>query len=99
MFFPSGIVHTGYDALPGSIEWQCLKTSQQLNQQYYRKFNIPYKQIGAMIVAWDEKQVGLNLCPPHTHTPHTRAPEPRPESQLALEGAVHNNEQAQPFIK
>ena len=61
MFCFSGIVHTGYDALPGSIEWQCLKTSQQLNQQYYHKYNVPYKQIGAMIVAWDEKQVGSNL--------------------------------------
>ncbi|XP_072037824.1 glycerol 3-phosphate dehydrogenase-like [Amphiura filiformis] len=53
----SSIIHTGYDALPDTSECQFLQTSQQLNQEYYEKFNIPYKRIGAMIVAWNEEEL------------------------------------------
>lgn len=53
----SGIVHTGFDVQPGSIEHKCLEMSRGLNKKVFDKYNIPFKELGALMVAWNEEEV------------------------------------------
>ena len=50
----SAIVHTGFDAPPGSLEARLLAESRQLWPDVVEDLHIPYLQTGALMVAFDE---------------------------------------------
>lgn len=55
----SGIIHTGFDAPPGTIEAECLKRSRELWPQLVEDLKIPFIPCGAVMVATsdEEKQI------------------------------------------
>ncbi|XP_066303386.1 glycerol 3-phosphate dehydrogenase-like isoform X2 [Branchiostoma lanceolatum] len=53
----SGIVHTGFDATPSTIEHQCLEDARILNKTIYNKYNLPFEERGALLVAWNQDQM------------------------------------------
>lgn len=52
----SGIVHTGFDAKPGTIEADCLKRSRELWPGLVEKLRIPFLPCGAVMVATNEEE-------------------------------------------
>jgi glycerol-3-phosphate dehydrogenase len=63
----SGIIHTGFDAKPGSVEAECLKLSRDLWPQLIEDCKIPYIPCGAVMVATseEEKQIIENTYIPN----------------------------------
>eukprot|EP00058_Branchiostoma_floridae_P010969 XP_002596457.1 hypothetical protein BRAFLDRAFT_103227 [Branchiostoma floridae] len=53
----SGIVHTGFDATPSTIEHQCLEDARILNKAIYNKYSLPFEERGALLVAWNQEQL------------------------------------------
>lgn len=49
----SGIVHAGYDALPGTLKAKYNVLGARLMQQKCRELDVPYKINGALVVAFD----------------------------------------------
>ena len=58
----SGIVHTGFDAPPGSIETSCLRKSQELWPELVEKLKIPFLPCGAVMVATSEEEKQIILA-------------------------------------
>ncbi|ARD48660.1 NAD(P)/FAD-dependent oxidoreductase [Sporosarcina sp. P33] len=52
----SGIVHTGFDAPPGSLEAECLKRSRELWPDYAEQLKIPYIPCGALMIATSDEE-------------------------------------------
>lgn len=52
----SAIMHTGFDAPPGSVEVSCMKAGYAEYQKIYQRFNLPMLKTGALVVAWDAEQ-------------------------------------------
>lgn len=52
----SGIIHTGFDAPPNSLEAKCLIRSRDLWPDYTEQLKIPYIPCGAIMVATDEDE-------------------------------------------
>ncbi|WP_339161324.1 NAD(P)/FAD-dependent oxidoreductase [Siminovitchia sp. FSL W7-1587] len=52
----SGIIHTGFDAPPNSLEAECLKRSRDLWPDYTEQLKIPYIPCGAIMVATNEEE-------------------------------------------
>lgn len=52
----SGIIHTGFDTKPESVESQCLKRSRELWPQLIEDCKIPYVACGAVMVATTEEE-------------------------------------------
>lgn len=50
----SAILHTGFDAPPGSVEWQCVQAGYQEYLQIRSAMNLPLLETGAHVVAWTE---------------------------------------------
>lgn len=61
----TAILHTGFDAKPGTLESQLVARGYQLLKQYAVETGIPVEPIGAILVAWDEEQ--LNSLPELKH--------------------------------
>lgn len=63
----SGIIHTGFDAPPNSIEAECLRRSRSLWPQLVEDLKIPYIPCGAVMIATstDEKEVIENKYIPN----------------------------------
>lgn len=63
----SGIIATGFDAPPGSIESKCLQVSQQIWPSLIEKLKIPYLPCGAMMIATteEEKETIMNTYIPN----------------------------------
>lgn len=53
----SAILHTGFDAPPGSIEVACMKAGYSEYLSIRNKFNLPLLKTGALVVAWNDEQV------------------------------------------
>ena len=51
------MLHTGFDAPLGSLELHCIQRSQKKIFEVLKKLQLPFKTVGATIVAWDQKQV------------------------------------------
>ena len=55
----SGILHTGFDAPPNSIEQQCVEAGYREYLEIRERLNLPLLKTGALVVAWtadeDEK--------------------------------------------
>ncbi|MCQ1776241.1 NAD(P)/FAD-dependent oxidoreductase [Neorhizobium galegae] len=54
----SAILHTGFDAPPGSVELQCMQSGYDEYMQIRESFNLPILETGAMVAAWDDSEEG-----------------------------------------
>ncbi|WP_321371193.1 NAD(P)/FAD-dependent oxidoreductase [uncultured Desulfuromusa sp.] len=52
----SAILHTGFDAPVGSLEWECVQNGYREYLECYKDFNLPLLKTGALIAAWTEEQ-------------------------------------------
>jgi glycerol-3-phosphate dehydrogenase len=50
----SAILHTGFDAPPGSIELKCMQAGYEEYMEIRNGFNLPVLETGAMVAAWDD---------------------------------------------
>ncbi|WP_223778215.1 FAD-dependent oxidoreductase [Streptomyces sp. 135] len=53
----TAILHTGFDAVPGSLESRLVREGQRLLTAYATESGIPVEPVGALLVAWDEEQL------------------------------------------
>ncbi|GHA86685.1 FAD/NAD(P)-binding oxidoreductase [Streptomyces termitum] len=52
----TAILHTGFDASPGTLEAGLVRTGHRLLTAYAAETGIPVEPVGALLVAWDEEQ-------------------------------------------
>ncbi|MFE2525609.1 FAD-dependent oxidoreductase [Streptomyces sp. NPDC059382] len=52
----TAILHTGFDAVPGSLEARLVREGRRLLTSYAAESGIPVEPLGALLVAWDEEQ-------------------------------------------
>lgn len=53
----TAILHTGFDATPGSLESQLVKTGHARLSDFAQQTGIPIESTGAILVAWDDEQL------------------------------------------
>ena len=53
----TAILHTGFDAKPGTLESAMVSRGYQLLSEYARHTGIPVEHTGAVLVAWDAEQL------------------------------------------
>ncbi|MEV7282347.1 FAD-dependent oxidoreductase [Streptomyces sp. NPDC093111] len=53
----TAILHTGFDAVPGSLEARLVREGGRLLAAYARETGIPVEPVGALLVAWDAEQL------------------------------------------
>jgi glycerol-3-phosphate dehydrogenase len=54
----TAILHTGFDAKPGTLEARLVARGHDLLMAYAEEVGIPLEQTGALLVAWDAEQRG-----------------------------------------
>jgi glycerol-3-phosphate dehydrogenase len=54
----TALLHTGFDAKPGTLESRLVARGHRLLSEYARAAGIPVEPTGALLVAWDEQQRG-----------------------------------------
>jgi glycerol-3-phosphate dehydrogenase len=54
----TALLHTGFDAKPGTLEARLVRRGHELLSEYAPRVGIPLKRMGALLVAWNEKQRG-----------------------------------------
>ncbi len=54
----SGIVHAGYDAVPGSLKSRFNVEGTRMMQDVCEKLGVPYKNTGSFVIAFNEADVG-----------------------------------------
>ncbi|MFH8576444.1 FAD-dependent oxidoreductase [Streptomyces zaomyceticus] len=52
----TAILHTGFDAVPGTLEARLVREGHRLLSAYAQETGIPAEPLGALLVAWDEGQ-------------------------------------------
>ena len=52
----SAILHTGFDAPPGSLELACIKAGYAEYLEIHERLNLPLLRSGAMVLAWTDEQ-------------------------------------------
>jgi glycerol-3-phosphate dehydrogenase len=52
----TAILHTGFDAVPGSLEARLVREGYRRLTDYAAESGIPVEPVGALLVAWDEEQ-------------------------------------------
>ncbi len=52
----SAILHTGFDAPPGSLELACIRQGHAEYLEIREGLNLPLLRCGALVVAWNEKE-------------------------------------------
>ncbi|MEU0126729.1 FAD-dependent oxidoreductase [Streptomyces sp. NPDC006289] len=53
----TAILHTGFDAVPGSLEARLVREGRELLAAYAGETGIPVERVGALLVAWDQEQL------------------------------------------
>ncbi|MGW9134912.1 FAD-dependent oxidoreductase [Streptomyces sp. NPDC055681] len=53
----TAILHTGFDAVPGSLEARLVRDGRRGLAAYAAATGIPVERVGALLVAWDEEQL------------------------------------------
>ncbi|MFJ4857121.1 NAD(P)/FAD-dependent oxidoreductase [Streptomyces sp. NPDC088730] len=53
----TAILHTGFDAVPGSLEARLVREGQRRLSAYAAGAGIPVERVGALLVAWDQEQL------------------------------------------
>jgi glycerol-3-phosphate dehydrogenase len=54
----TALLHTGFDAKPGTLEARLVPRGHELLTEYAARVGIPTETTGALLVAWDEEQLG-----------------------------------------
>jgi glycerol-3-phosphate dehydrogenase len=54
----TALLHTGFDAKPGTLEARLVRRGCELLTEYATQVGIPVEHTGALLVAWDEEQRG-----------------------------------------
>lgn len=54
----TAILHTGFDAKPGTLESRLVRRGYELLSGYAAGTGIPIERTGAILVAWDDEQLG-----------------------------------------
>jgi glycerol-3-phosphate dehydrogenase len=54
----TALLHTGFDAKPGTLEARLVARGYELLSGYAAEVGIPVERTGALLVAWNEEQVG-----------------------------------------
>ena len=54
----SAILHTGFDAPIGTLEWQCVQQGHEEYLKIRESLNLPLLESGALVVAWTEEEEG-----------------------------------------
>jgi glycerol-3-phosphate dehydrogenase len=54
----TALLHTGFDAKPGTLEARLVARGCELLAEYAPRVGIPLERVGALLVAWDEEQRG-----------------------------------------
>ncbi|RAQ95386.1 NAD(P)/FAD-dependent oxidoreductase [Thermogemmatispora tikiterensis] len=88
----SAIVHTGFDARPGTLEARLLAEARQLWPEVIARLHIPYLQTGALMVALNEQEqatIAREIVPKAAANGITLQPLSRAE---ILEAAPYVNE-------
>ncbi len=52
----SAILHTGFDAPPGSLEHSCIRQGYKEYLEIHEKLNLPLVRSSALVIAWTEEQ-------------------------------------------
>jgi glycerol-3-phosphate dehydrogenase len=52
----SAILHTGFDAPPGSLEWKCVQDGHAEYLAICKAMNLPVLKTGALVTAWTEDE-------------------------------------------
>ncbi|KQX92363.1 MULTISPECIES: FAD-dependent oxidoreductase [Streptomyces] len=55
----TAILHTGFDAVPGSLEARLVREGRGLLAAYAEETGIPVERTGALLVAWDTDQLAV----------------------------------------
>lgn len=53
----TAILHTGFDAAPGTLESRLVRRGYRLLSDYAEQVGIPVERTGAVLVAWDREQL------------------------------------------
>jgi glycerol-3-phosphate dehydrogenase len=53
----TAILHTGFDAVPGSLESRLVARGYELLSAYAQQAGVPVERTGALLVAWDDEQL------------------------------------------
>src|SRR5215211_2210056 len=54
----TALLHTGFDAKPGTLEARLVRRGHELLSEYASRVGIPVERTGALLVAWDDEQLG-----------------------------------------
>lgn len=52
----SGILHTGFDAPPGSLEARCIRDGYREYLEIHERLNLPLIRSGALVIAWTAEE-------------------------------------------
>ena len=55
----SGLLHTGFDAMPGSVEADCMREGHRIYSKIHARLNLPLLATGAVLVAWTAEEQAL----------------------------------------
>ncbi|CAF3128509.1 unnamed protein product [Rotaria sp. Silwood2] len=55
----SGILHTGFDTIPETLESKLVKRGYELYQSFAKDIELPIKKIGAYIIAWKPDELEI----------------------------------------
>jgi glycerol-3-phosphate dehydrogenase len=53
----SAILHTGFDATPGSLEVACMREGYRIYRDIRERMGLPLLETGALVVAWSEEEL------------------------------------------
>src|SRR5215217_6416751 len=53
----TALLHTGFDAKPGTLEARLVARGYELLGEYAERVGIPVERTGALLVAWNEDQL------------------------------------------
>src|SRR5215211_8665945 len=53
----TALLHTGFDAKPGTLEARLVARGHELLSEYSERVGIPVERTGALLVAWDDEQL------------------------------------------
>ena len=52
----SAIIHTGYDAAPGTLESQLVVAANPMYDKIVKELDVPFSRIGAILPAFNDEQ-------------------------------------------
>jgi len=53
----SGIAHSGYDAMPGSLKAKYNVKGNKMMAEYCSRLHVPFRQNGSLVIAFDQREI------------------------------------------